>query len=377
MSMLMRTRCGHTTKKSSPALPHRSSIIAAAAAALALAGSFQAHSQVIELALDSAWSVSSIDLQLEVEIPGSVIGNYDPVANPQGTLTRPGYFGGSGNLPVAISLDPTLTVQRQTRPVGNMRLRVNLDNHTLTLADLHADLLAGETVPMDFHALLAYETFRTFQPDSIFISTGAAVPLPLGQGELTSFLLEQASPPVTATLTPAHDDDDDQGGYHFLLQMPVTFTATVQALDQSFTTGSLPWLLTISGTLAFKGNDDATITLSTHLLTVEEVHDSLPGAFSNVPVDLPTILPPGQTAHLLLSGQMKSLSLSLDLPISVTARGIIPQPGDANGDGAVNVNDVLAVISNWGACPVCSADINGDGVVDVLDLLMVIQHWGR
>ncbi len=374
MSMLTRPRCGHTTKKSSPALPHRSSIIAAAAAALALASSFQAHSQVIELALDSAWSVSSIDLQLEAEIPGSVIGNYDPVTNPQGTLTRPGYFGGSGNLPVAISLDPTLTVQRQTRPVGNMRLRVNLDNYTLTLANLHADLLAGETVPMDLHALLTYETFRTFQPDSIFISSGVAVPLPLGQGELTSFLLEQVSPPVTATLT-LHDDD--QGSYHFLLQMPVTFTATAQALDQSFTTGPLPWLLTISGTLAFKGNDDVTVTLSTHLLTAEEVHDSLPGAFSNVPVDLPTILPPGQTVHLLLSGQMKSLSLSLDLPISVTAHGIVPQSGDTNGDGAVNVNDVLAVISSWGACPVCSADINGDGVVDVLDLLMVIQHWGR
>ena len=26
-------------------------------------------------------------------------------------------------------------------------------------------------------------------------------------------------------------------------------------------------------------------------------------------------------------------------------------PGDTNGDGAVNVEDLLAVIANWGSCP--------------------------
>ena len=53
--------------------------------------------------------------------------------------------------------------------------------------------------------------------------------------------------------------------------------------------------------------------------------------------------------------------------------------GDLNGDGQVDVNDLLAVITSWGNCPAAPAscaDTNGDGVVDVNDLLTVITHWG-
>ncbi len=56
---------------------------------------------------------------------------------------------------------------------------------------------------------------------------------------------------------------------------------------------------------------------------------------------------------------------------------IAPQP---NGDGLVNVSDLLAVINNWGPCPappaLCSADITHDGNVSVNDLLAVINSWG-
>jgi hypothetical protein len=53
-------------------------------------------------------------------------------------------------------------------------------------------------------------------------------------------------------------------------------------------------------------------------------------------------------------------------------------PGDANGDGMVNADDILAVISAWGQCPPgdCPADVNGDGVVNTDDLLLVIANWG-
>ena len=58
-------------------------------------------------------------------------------------------------------------------------------------------------------------------------------------------------------------------------------------------------------------------------------------------------------------------------------------PGDINGDGNVNVIDLLIVLNNWGACgnPAnCPADVapapNGDDTVNVLDLLFVINNWG-
>ena len=55
-------------------------------------------------------------------------------------------------------------------------------------------------------------------------------------------------------------------------------------------------------------------------------------------------------------------------------------PGDANGDGVVNINDLLEVINHWGPCPpapnFCSAELTGDPLVNIDDLLAVINHWG-
>jgi hypothetical protein len=58
-------------------------------------------------------------------------------------------------------------------------------------------------------------------------------------------------------------------------------------------------------------------------------------------------------------------------------------PGDTNGDGVVNVDDLLTVINHWGICAPppgpCAADIappGGDGLVNVDDLLAVLNEWG-
>jgi len=50
-------------------------------------------------------------------------------------------------------------------------------------------------------------------------------------------------------------------------------------------------------------------------------------------------------------------------------------PEDVNGDGVVDVSDLLEVVGSWGESGVPS-DINGDGVVDVVDLLAIIGAWG-
>ena len=51
-----------------------------------------------------------------------------------------------------------------------------------------------------------------------------------------------------------------------------------------------------------------------------------------------------------------------------------PCPADCNGDGGVNVTDVLSIIGDWGSTTGC--DVNGDGVTNVSDLLEVISNWG-
>jgi len=50
---------------------------------------------------------------------------------------------------------------------------------------------------------------------------------------------------------------------------------------------------------------------------------------------------------------------------------------DINGDGVVNVADMLLVIGNWGAGAGNIADVNFDGTVGVGDLLAVIAAWGN
>ena len=52
-----------------------------------------------------------------------------------------------------------------------------------------------------------------------------------------------------------------------------------------------------------------------------------------------------------------------------------PECPDINGDGIVNVNDLLMLIGNWGSSTNIG-DVNFDGIVDVTDLLMVVGNWG-
>jgi len=55
--------------------------------------------------------------------------------------------------------------------------------------------------------------------------------------------------------------------------------------------------------------------------------------------------------------------------------------GDLNGDGVVNVRDLLTLLGAWGACdepcpPACTGDTNFDCTVNWIDLLTLLANWG-
>lgn len=66
-----------------------------------------------------------------------------------------------------------------------------------------------------------------------------------------------------------------------------------------------------------------------------------------------------------------------DLFVATSTIDVQPCTGDLNGDGVVNVADMLILLGAWGDCPQpCEADLNGDGVVNVADLLILLSEWG-
>ena len=48
-----------------------------------------------------------------------------------------------------------------------------------------------------------------------------------------------------------------------------------------------------------------------------------------------------------------------------------------NGDGRVNVDDIVAVIIAWGDVGASPADLNGDSIVNAQDLALVLGGYGE
>jgi len=65
---------------------------------------------------------------------------------------------------------------------------------------------------------------------------------------------------------------------------------------------------------------------------------------------------------------------------SITHNAAVPDcavacTGDVDGNGAVNVADLLVIVSLWGSDDP-QGDVTGDGIVDIIDLLAVMADWG-
>jgi DNA-binding beta-propeller fold protein YncE len=75
---------------------------------------------------------------------------------------------------------------------------------------------------------------------------------------------------------------------------------------------------------------------------------------------------------------------TLDLPAPIADGSIVVhnRAGDVNGDGYVNVVDLMDLAVSWGqtrghAKYNAACDLNDDGDIDVVDLLTVVQDWGN
>lgn len=86
---------------------------------------------------------------------------------------------------------------------------------------------------------------------------------------------------------------------------------------------------------------------------------------------------------LIVYDETGSVCCTTDLCIEAPDCSLPALPADIDGDGVVQILDLLALLSAWGLCPAvidpaggCPADLNGDDRVGITDLLIMLATWG-
>jgi len=198
-----------------------------------------------------------------------------------------------------------------------------------------------------------------------FSSDNLAVQNPTIVRTVNGTVVRPASPSfaddaMQSELTFMLDVDADSGTH--VIQVPVYnfgFDAMQALLNVNSVEGATPPFSFVSGTAQGIGASPTTLTFAfdtTGLadgkydaeLTILASDENLPGA-SNY---------------------------ELDLLLTVMLGDAVGCEGDLNGDGVVNVSDLLILLGAWGSCPDCDEDLNGDDVVNVSDLLILLGNWG-
>lgn len=335
----------------------------ACVSALALTAPLTAATQHWQCVVQPS-STYSQSTRLQIPLAGTWIGNYDAVTNPTGTQTRPGFFGGSGNnaIPFSSVVKPTISISN-THPTGAFELSFDQSTGVLEVNKLSLDVLAGQAGTISTAMVLTYSTFRSIAPNSTFIGL-TNVEVPVDSGSLTAATAVQSGAAFgTATAGPPQS-------WTFAVSVPVTVTATGVALGQPFTNAG-PAVMVLSGTINIVGTTMTIVSQG----TVQD-NSAVPAAppLVNAPFDLPTVLPSGQIAHLLINGTFavgtSSTTVTSDLAIN---GALIPVFGDLNGDGVVNGADLGLLLANWGQPG--SSDLNHDGTTNGADLGLLLASW--
>jgi len=307
-------------------------------------------------------------LTMDVPFTGTLIGNYDAVNLPTGTRTIPGLFGGSGNNPIPYTASFGVDGGTNTSPDGAFRFTVEQVGKQLvgSISGLSIDALDGVPGGADLSITINYSTFHTVAPNAIYPG-GFPITLPFGTANITTLTLVQAAA-APMIITPAKG-----GGYSFVSAVPVMITITADAMGQVFEVPSVPGVLPLTGMLSFIG--DTVLMSATTTQSSSTTQPSTAPGFVDQPLALPTVIPTGGTANLLMSGLITEVSSSQSTTgtLNVTGTRVIFCAADLNQDGIVNAADLMILLTGWDTP---SADIDGNGTTNAQDLTALLNVWG-
>jgi len=330
-----------------------------------------ARAQAFDFTINQPTSSIDARLTLNAVLPGTLIGNYVAVTNEAGTRTKPGFFGSFGsteNVAIPINIAAGVNNYRLLNSItGVFTLELDTETGIAKVSGYASDMLAGgpETVPVTA-ALTIRDSFRTRNPTSTYIA--ATVNVPVGNAMITTFTATQTDP-AQGTLI----GDATPNQYTFTVPMLVQYTIEAELLGNPIVTdGGTPAPFVLTGTVIVNGNT-ATVTAMREL-TINESQQPA-AALDPIALDLPTILPPGSTAHVLLNLTLDTINESISGTQSLSASGVVAScKADFNQDGGVDGQDVEAFFVAWEAGR-AAADMNADGGIDGADVDFFFDRW--
>lgn len=306
-----------------------------------------------------------LGLGLSTPLAGSFRGDYDAATNPGGTMTRPGVFGGSGNIPIPYTSTVTAGVEMDTVPTGSMKLTMS-GGGLLIVSDLQLDMLGGDHGDLGVRLGLSYSTFRTFNPNALYPGV-PMIEIPIPLGEITEMSAVQTANAIGVM------EPDGKGVYKLFALVPANVSFRVRFLEQVVETDSFGILLPVLGSVQWNGE-----TMDVDLEITDSGTDAIPVQLDPLvdqPLDLPTVLPPGGMAHLLFSGDFGELTLERSFDMLMVSEG---QPTcsifDLDGNCEFDGGDLAILLASWGQGG--PADFNGDGIVNQIDLAILLSVWG-
>ena len=329
-------------------------------------GAVQAQSY--EFAIDQEASSSALDIGVDVPFSGTLQGDYDAETNPDGTQTRRGLFGGSGNQTIDYTAAFGLVGGSQTVPGGAFALEVDRSAGTAFVSGLSLDILGGQPQQLEATLTINYETFRSIDPGSLFVG-GFDIPVPLGSIDLLVLSLTQTDDAVLALV------EDGAGTTTLTGLVPGELAIQVVVLEQDFGTFTVPTLFPFQADLV-EDADGASLLIESSL----DLDQAIPAAeapFEPLPFELPTVLPPGDFAGIVVNGTTSEGAITGTFTLVMVADADAPactEESDIDGNGIVDGSDLTLLLASWNATD-GPADINCDGIVDGTDLTQLLGSW--
>jgi hypothetical protein len=307
-----------------------------------------ALAQQFQLTFDAAQSSGAVGADFSVFMPGTITGDFDAKANPGGTITIPGLFGGSGNQAIPFDVTLGVTTTLAGGPTGGFALALDPLGGTALVSDFTLDVTGGQGGSADLVLGLLFDSFHTEQPSSIFLG-GIPLDLPLGAAPISGGELVQSGPALGAATKGGN------GLYLIDVLVPAQVAFEVELGGATTPIGPLPIAVPLVGVLTITGKQ-ASFTSMIDAALDEVIDEPLPGfELSDVPFDLPTILPPGSVAHILFSAGIESLGVQASLVLDLFAEGEGGCGFEGYCVGAPNSTGLAAELSALGL-PALAAD---------------------